>query len=143
MYMSNEQAAILYDETNATIYGFIASDNERDLGYVQGAFHDFGAYIAELSAIHEQFRQENGGKAARPARYSLQEEKQDGREIRRETAEAFQRRMVRENETVDERKSAHSRKNRKTAGWCYSSLIFDTFWPFGGRRRHVLTSMKP
>ena len=37
---------------------------------------------------------------------SLQEEKQDGREIRRETAEAFQRRMVRENETVDERTSA-------------------------------------
>lgn len=46
---------------------------------------------------------------AEPAWYSLQEEKQDGREIRRETAEAFQRRMVRENETVDERTSAHYR----------------------------------
>lgn len=59
--MTEDQAGILYDEVNATIYGSIAAGDEASLSFVRPAFYDFDAYAAELTAIHERFKQENRG----------------------------------------------------------------------------------
>lgn len=52
----------LYDEFNAMIYGSIAVGRTEVYKSGDGAqmFHDFEAYAAELTAIHEQFKNRDG-----------------------------------------------------------------------------------
>ncbi len=50
-----------YDEMNASIYGFYKAGMMKSTGFgelVSEAFYDFDAYIAELDAMHEQYKQE-------------------------------------------------------------------------------------
>ena len=66
--MTEEQAGILFDEVNATIYGAIAAGDEVSLDYARPAFQNFDAYAVELTQIHEQFKRERGGTQARESR---------------------------------------------------------------------------
>ena len=60
-----------YDELNATIYGIqqggLIYDKEFDYEWIPGAFHDFDAYIRELSDIHEQYKAEIRAKKSESA----------------------------------------------------------------------------
>ena len=50
-----------YDEMNASIYGFYKAGMMESTGFgelVSEVFYDFDAYIAELDAIHEKYKQE-------------------------------------------------------------------------------------
>ena len=58
-----------YDEMNASIYGFYKSGMMESTCFselVYEAFYDFEAYITELDAIHEQYKQEVKEKRASP-----------------------------------------------------------------------------
>lgn len=67
--MDDAQRNGLYDEINATVYGHYAAG--QIVGDVKAkfaeAFYDFGAYIKELSDIHEQFKAANAPKKAAEA----------------------------------------------------------------------------
>jgi N12 class adenine-specific DNA methylase len=56
----------LYDELNATVYGWtmgeLIFDEEYDVEWVTNAFNDFAAYINDLTDIHNQFKAERKGK---------------------------------------------------------------------------------
>ena len=86
--MTEEQAGILFDEVNATIYGSIAAGDEVLLTYVRPAFQNFDAYAAELTQIHEQFKQERGGTQARESRKGFSVDRELDREIRQIVKEA-------------------------------------------------------
>lgn len=86
--MTEEQAGILFDEVNATIYGSIAAGDEVLLTYVRPAFQNFDAYTAELTQIHEQFKQERGGTQARESRKGFSVDRELDREIRQIVKEA-------------------------------------------------------
>ena len=86
--MTEEQAGILFDEVNATIYGSIAAGDEVLLTYVRPAFQNFDAYAAELTQIHEQFKQERGGTQARESRKGFSVDRELDREIRKIVKEA-------------------------------------------------------
>ena len=61
--MSISEALHFYDEMNAAIYGFYKTDLFEKYGYsewIPNAFYDFDSYIAELEAIHEQYKKEHG-----------------------------------------------------------------------------------
>ena len=61
--MSMSEALHFYDEMNAAIYGFYKTDLFEKYGYsewIPNAFYDFDSYIAELEAIHEQYKKEHG-----------------------------------------------------------------------------------
>ena len=68
---ANALLSNFYDELNASVYGFqqggIIDDPELDYGWIPGAFHDFDAYIRELSDIHEQFKAEIRAKKSESA----------------------------------------------------------------------------
>ena len=59
-----KQIEKIYDEINATVYGHYAADHivGEAKAKLDNAFHDFDAYINELSSIHEQFKKENAPK---------------------------------------------------------------------------------
>ena len=64
--MSEADIDILYDEMHASVYGFYKSSLFESWGlsgWVPNAFKDFDSYIAELDAIHEQYKNEHGVKA--------------------------------------------------------------------------------
>ena len=64
--MSRAEGMHFYDEMNAAIYGFYKSgmfESEGLAEHVPNAFYDFDSYIAELDAIHEQYKKEHGVKA--------------------------------------------------------------------------------
>ena len=86
--MTEEQAGILFDEVNATIYGSIAAGDEVLLTYVRPAFQNFDAYAAELTQIHEQFKQERGGTQARESRKGFSVDRELDQEIRQIVKEA-------------------------------------------------------
>lgn len=61
--MTDHQSSKFYDELNSSVYGLekggAIADSEYDYGeWIPKAFHDFDAYINELSNIHEQFKAE-------------------------------------------------------------------------------------
>ncbi len=59
--MSRSEGMHFYDEMNAAIYGFYKTSMWESDGYaewVPNAFYDFDSYIAELEAIHEQFKKD-------------------------------------------------------------------------------------
>ena len=86
--MTEEQAGILFDEVNATIYGSIAAGDEVLLTYVRPAFQNFDAYAAELTQIHEQFKRERGGAQARESRKGFSVDRELDQEIRQIVKEA-------------------------------------------------------
>lgn len=86
--MTEEQMVDLFDEMNATIYGSIASGDEAGMDMVRGAFHDFDAYAAELTAIHEQFKKSRTEKSTPD--YSLKGSQELGRAIDRLMEQARQ-----------------------------------------------------
>lgn len=86
--MTEEQAGILFDEVNATIYGSIAAGDEMLLTYVRPAFQNFDAYAAELTQIHEQFKRERGGTQARESRKGFSVDRELDQEIRQIVKEA-------------------------------------------------------
>jgi len=59
--MDSFEADRLYDEMNAAIYGFYKTELFEKDGYsewIPNAFYDFDSYIAELDAIHEQYKKD-------------------------------------------------------------------------------------
>jgi len=65
--MKEEERDVFYDELNAYVYGLTKGgaleDSNYDYGeWLPGAFHDFDAYINELTSIHEQFKAERKGR---------------------------------------------------------------------------------
>lgn len=59
--MSRSEGMHFYDEMNAAIYGFYKTSMWESDGYAEwlpNAFYDFDSYIAELEAIHEQFKKD-------------------------------------------------------------------------------------
>ena len=60
--MTDHQRAKFYDELNSSVYGFekggVLANSEYDYEWIPKAFHDFEAYINELSSIHDQFKAE-------------------------------------------------------------------------------------
>ena len=61
--MTDQQRSKFYDELNSSVYGLekggAIADSEYDYGeWIPKAFHDYDAYINELSSIHEQFKAE-------------------------------------------------------------------------------------
>jgi hypothetical protein len=68
---ANALLSNFYNELNASVYGFqqggIIDDPELDYGWIPGAFHDFDAYIRELSDIHEQYKAEIRAKKSESA----------------------------------------------------------------------------
>lgn len=59
--LADNDVTNLYDELNAAIYGHVASGklSEENLAQLRAAFYDYDAYIAELTAIHEGFKNRN------------------------------------------------------------------------------------
>ena len=66
--MTDYQRGVFYDELNSSVYGFekggVIYDSNYDYGWIPSAFHDFDAYINELTGIHEQFKQQNAPQKA-------------------------------------------------------------------------------
>ena len=64
VFADEKQLTRIYDEINATVYGsYVAGQIAGEIKeFVDKAFYDFGAYINELSSIHEQFKKENAPK---------------------------------------------------------------------------------
>ena len=63
--MNESNANRFYDELNAGVYGFYKTALFESEGYsewIPNAFYDFDSYIAELDAIHEQYKKEHGVK---------------------------------------------------------------------------------
>lgn len=59
--MTDSQATRLYDEMNASIYGFYKTNTLGDTEFgdlASMAIPDFDSYITELDSIHEQYKQE-------------------------------------------------------------------------------------
>ena len=60
--MTDHQRTKFYDELNSSVYGFekggVLANSEYDYEWIPKAFHDFDAYINELSSIHDQFKAE-------------------------------------------------------------------------------------
>ena len=60
--MTDHQHSKFYDELNSSVYGLekggAIADSEYGYEWIPNAFHDFDAYINELSTIHEQFKAE-------------------------------------------------------------------------------------
>lgn len=72
-----------YDELNAVVYGIqqggLVYDKEFDYEWIPGAFHDFDAYITELSDIHEQYKAEIKAKKDVPEETATQKPDKKGR----------------------------------------------------------------
>ena len=89
LFSMNEQDALdLYDEINNMVYGAIHAGRAEALELVRSAFYDFDAYSAELTQIHEQFKQERGGTQARESRKGFSVDRELDREIRHIVKEA-------------------------------------------------------
>ena len=60
--MTDHQRTKFYDELNSSVYGLekggAIADSEYGYEWIPKAFHDFDAYINELSSIHDQFKAE-------------------------------------------------------------------------------------
>ena len=60
--MTDHQRTKFYDELNSFVYGLekggVLANSEYDYEWIPKAFHDFDAYINDLSSIHEQFKSE-------------------------------------------------------------------------------------
>ena len=86
--MSEQDTVDLFDEINNMVYGAIHAGRTEILELVRPAFYDFDAYSAELTQIHEQFKQERGGAQARESRKGFSVDRELDREIRQIVKEA-------------------------------------------------------
>lgn len=86
--MSEQDTVDLFDEINNMVYGAIHAGRTEILELVRPAFYDFDAYSAELTQIHEQFKQERGGTQARESRKGFSVDRELDREIRQIVKEA-------------------------------------------------------
>ena len=78
--MSDSESYRLYDEMNAFIYGYYKAgmfESEELSEWVPNAFNDFDSYIAELDAIHEQYKKEHGIKTSANATNNIEEVNQN------------------------------------------------------------------
>ena len=79
--MSASETINFYDEMNAAIYGFHKTSMWESDGFaewVPNAFYDFDSYIAELDAIHEQYKKEHGVKTNDNTTTTIEEVNQNG-----------------------------------------------------------------